>query len=119
MNNKERPFSPETKEVPPIPNTRDLVLIDGQFAQFCGGSPEEGVSLRLIEDSKSVHINPEEWLQYEYTKPPSDIFTARELVEKGLMSKGQLEKVFWGSEEDRYQYLKGEVAFFGTYTKKK
>lgn len=120
MNNKDNPSPLEAKESPPVPNSRDLVLIDGQFAQCCAGSSGGVITFRLLENqSEGIRISPEEWSQYEYQEPSADMICARQLVEKGLMSEEQLGKVFWGPGEEKNPYLKGVVTFFGTYTKKK
>lgn len=79
-----------------------------------------GVTLNLIENkTRDFFISPGEWMDYEYAKPPLDVNVAEDLVEKKLMSEDQLSKIYWGPEEKDHPDLKGQVAFFGTYTKKK
>ena len=114
---KERPFSPETKKIPPIPSRLDLILIDGKFAQCKGGDIDMGVTIMFIEDKSSVRISPEEWTKYTYEAPPKNMHFGSDLVENGLMNEEQLQRVHWGPEQEEYPELRGQVRFFGTYNK--
>ncbi|MBD3327701.1 hypothetical protein GF340_00170 [Candidatus Peregrinibacteria bacterium] len=116
--NKERPFSPEIKESPPVPGTLDLILINGKLAQCKGGNIDMGVTVMYVDDKSSRRISPEEWSQYDYEAPPLGSRTAQSLVENGLMNSEQLQKVHYGREQDELSHLRGLVKFFGAYTKR-
>jgi hypothetical protein len=117
MNSIEKPASLEAGVLPPYPGTQDLVLIDGKYAQ-CVSADKYRVVFYLLDDSAELFIEPEEWAKYDYKKPEGDVIDAGGLMKKGLMSKEQLEKVNWGSEEKKHPELKELVTFFGAYAKK-
>lgn len=119
MNENEKYFSPKNQELPPMPNTLDLILIDGQFAQVVATYDEaNGITLKLVENSDAfLEIFPEELSLYQYTKPELNIISAGDLVKTGQMSAEQLEKVYYAKGVDDLARKK-EVRFFGTYTKK-
>ena len=115
---KEKPFSYENKETPPLPGTLDLIILDGRFAQCINASRGGGMTVMFIEDRSVVSIPFRRLYEYKYEKPPRGIFTAIDLVKDVLMSEKQLKMVHWGPEQKKHPYLREEVAFFGTYTKK-
>jgi hypothetical protein len=119
MTEKQKDFleSLENNKKTPRPETRDLILIDGRFAQYGGGYQK--IFIRFIDDNSKVVITEEDWNKYFYEKPPQGIFLVGQLVENGLMTKEQLEKVYWGPEQETNPRLKGEVGFFGIYKSEK
>ncbi len=119
MKEQQKNFSEhqEQNKETPRPETRDLILIDGRFAQYGGGA--QRIFIRFIDDNSKAVMTEEAWNKYSYEKPPKEIFLAEQLVENGLMTKEQLEKVYWGPEQETNPCLKGEVGFFGIYKSEK
>ncbi len=105
----------EKKEKIPRPETRDLIILDGRFAQYGGG--DQYIFIRFIDDNSKIVISAEDWNNFSYEKPPKEIFLAKHLVEQNLMTEEELQKVYWGPEQKVHPYLKGEVGFFGSYKK--
>ena len=110
----------ESGEPAPFPHTLDVVLIEGRFAQVAGVGTE--TSSVIFLDGKaagSPAIDHIDWREYRYERPPLGL---RKFVKgwKSEMPDGQYQAIIWSTEEaEKNDALRGDVTFFGTYTKKK
>ncbi len=76
------------------------------------------IVLTSLDQQEVVEIDSKDLHKYTYVPPTRDQVLAKHLVTQGAMTQKELSLVRWGSEEKQNPHLKGEVTFFGTYTKK-
>lgn len=95
------------------PKSRDIVKIDGRWAQTTGDGAEESVVV-FLDDGSFVRIN---WNDYNLEKR-FDFLTVKEI--KSHLTPEEIKNIHWGSaeEEKNHPRLKEEVRVFGEYVKK-
>lgn len=118
--NNEKNYNQSEKEKTYLPNTLDIVLIDGKFTQCIAVHPDVRTSFVSIEDkSVIIDIEPNEWNKYDFIPAKWDVHNAKMLVEKGLMSHEQFIKVHWSTSQEENNKLQGLVTYFGSLNIKK
>jgi hypothetical protein len=93
----------------PHPNTLDVVMIDGRWAQTATDT-----LINYLDDGSSSHIN---WEDYTLIKKFDDSIVKYVKNQENFTEK-EISRIHWGPEEKEHPYLKEQVKVFGKYQKK-
>lgn len=95
------------------PDVGDVVRLDGRWAQVFSGPEESYVSYLDDGSTETVH-----WADYELTRRLGSHVMLVQQQEHAFTDE-ELERVRWGSEQEKTPHLKGEVRVFGEFTRRK
>lgn len=99
----------------PRPALLDVIKVDGRWAQV--GVREDSICFIDEKTGEQYHIAHNiDWNDYNFHE--LDENSVMDLLENGIITDDEYEKIYWGQEQKKHPHLKGHVTVFGEYTKK-